>query len=658
MAGLRPRDLSGPPPSKRQRTAAMYNRRRAVTACEPCRRRKTRCDNVRPVCGFCSANQGRCTYPDNAGGNDYATFDPASLAILDRINHVAALLEARPLPNLTSQTAQADLSSSETPESHAHLYVAPERQWENTDIQDLEPAGIPAMIDDDLFGRTDAPGHPAVLINCESILKWPIFSASVPRVHSFVLDSAAVGESRVDSTSASFGLHRGIQEDDFNNLSRKFLKLVHVKNPVLDVIEYKRFVKEAVEQGPRWDGPSCLVLITCALGCLSEPFIPARGSNQSSPQEPLNLSNYTAVSTADMGTAQCYYGAAQKRLGLLSPSHLYVQCLFLFGVFEMYCLHPLQAWNYFNQACVQFRNLLWCRTQEQSEMSTRDDSASDKPVPKRLRLLEQRLYWSCLKSELEMRYEIPLPQSGLANLKHPDIFPSPPTRLCSPMGSMGELEDVLADETNLDEQRSWFYYLAEISSRRMMNRAIMVMTSRDKEPNEGWINDILANFRHVNDMNDQIDIWRSHVPPPIDQEVSDHELAHFINIRSVSCREWIHRPFLYYAIHQSRDDPYMEQALPLAERCLQCCVSLIFQSPKHRQHGTWYVCRLSFSRALLLVAAVRSGRFSLPHGWEEAMQIARDILHSYKGEAADLQEASNLLEMLISTTCNYEGAGF
>jgi hypothetical protein len=116
------------------------------------------------------------------------------------------------------------------------------------------------MIDDDLFGRTDAPGHPATLINCESILKWPIFSASVPPVHSYVLDCATIDESSLDSTSASIGLHRGIQEDDFNELSRKFLALVHVKNPVLEVSEYKKYVKEAVEQGPRWDGPSCLVV--------------------------------------------------------------------------------------------------------------------------------------------------------------------------------------------------------------------------------------------------------------------------------------------------------------------------------------------------------------------------------------------------------------
>lgn len=51
----------------------MYQRKRAVTACQPCRLRKTRCDNVRPICGFCSKNGAQCTYPE-ANNGDYSTF--------------------------------------------------------------------------------------------------------------------------------------------------------------------------------------------------------------------------------------------------------------------------------------------------------------------------------------------------------------------------------------------------------------------------------------------------------------------------------------------------------------------------------------------------------------------------------------------------------
>jgi hypothetical protein len=58
--------------SKRPRTtAAPYQRKRAVAACEQCRARKTKCDNVRPTCGFCQRSHGRCIYRD-AGPQDYS----------------------------------------------------------------------------------------------------------------------------------------------------------------------------------------------------------------------------------------------------------------------------------------------------------------------------------------------------------------------------------------------------------------------------------------------------------------------------------------------------------------------------------------------------------------------------------------------------------
>lgn len=84
-----------------------------------------------------------------------------------------------------------------------------------------------------------------------------------------------------------------------------------------------------------------------------------------------------------------YYLAAKKRLGLMEPSLLSVQCLFLCGVLEMYLLKPLKAWNYFSQACGQFRNQLWRTTQKRLGQT----------MPPEIRRMEQRLYWSCMKSE-------------------------------------------------------------------------------------------------------------------------------------------------------------------------------------------------------------------------------------------------------------------
>lgn len=77
----------------------------------------------------------------------------------------------------------------------------------------------------------------------------------------------------------------------------------------------------------------------------------------------------------------------------------------------------------------------------------------------------------------ELRYyEIPLPPSGITQCDYLDMFPSPPTELTSP--SAYDRGDNFGDDIVPEEEKSWFYYLAEISYRRMMNRAMAVMARK------------------------------------------------------------------------------------------------------------------------------------------------------------------------------------
>lgn len=43
-----------------------YPRKRSMKACKTCRLRKTKCNNERPVCGFCQTLGGVCDYEDEA----------------------------------------------------------------------------------------------------------------------------------------------------------------------------------------------------------------------------------------------------------------------------------------------------------------------------------------------------------------------------------------------------------------------------------------------------------------------------------------------------------------------------------------------------------------------------------------------------------------
>jgi hypothetical protein len=46
------------------RSAMSYPRKRAVRACQLCRTRKTKCNNIRPTCGSCNQMGAPCLYED------------------------------------------------------------------------------------------------------------------------------------------------------------------------------------------------------------------------------------------------------------------------------------------------------------------------------------------------------------------------------------------------------------------------------------------------------------------------------------------------------------------------------------------------------------------------------------------------------------------
>lgn len=107
----------------------------------------------------------------------------------------------------------------------------------------------------------ETPDFPATINNCEGILKWLIFQGCALEVDSFVHDEELDNpSSHAESRLGASALGRGIQEEDFIPLSQRFLVHVHIKNPILDVAEFSRCVRDASETGLRWDGPSCLVV--------------------------------------------------------------------------------------------------------------------------------------------------------------------------------------------------------------------------------------------------------------------------------------------------------------------------------------------------------------------------------------------------------------
>jgi hypothetical protein len=55
-----------------------------------------------------------------------------------------------------------------------------------------------------------------------------------------------------------------------------------------------------------------------------------------------------------------------------------------------------------------------------------------------------------------------------------------------------------------EEERSWLYYLAEISYRRLLNRAIATFGPMG---HQGWVTNIRTNIRHHQAFEDEMNIW-------------------------------------------------------------------------------------------------------------------------------------------------------
>ena len=136
----------------------------------------------------------------------------------------------------------------------------------------------------------------------------------------------------------------------------------------------------------------------CALGSVSAPYDPHLSSS-SVTEAPTNYPSFEISAR--------YFSAAKKRLGIVMSSNklIAVQCLFLAGIYHMYTMNQFAAWKMFNAASVSCEGYLHRKEKSGGSDTTNSgifSSYSNEPT----RHLEQRIYWSCLKSELYASYHL------------------------------------------------------------------------------------------------------------------------------------------------------------------------------------------------------------------------------------------------------------
>ncbi|PSN62348.1 hypothetical protein BS50DRAFT_561605 [Corynespora cassiicola Philippines] len=508
------------------RGTAAYPRKRAVAACQTCRSRKTKCDNRRPACTFCERAGATCNY----SSQDLSAYDPASLAILDRLDQL-------------ENTLKSHISS----------------------------------------------GAPQTFLGAKHILSWPVFQERFQsRANLVQLLRQSPPLDRPKSVNCD------IDNETCKQLVEQCFQHVLSKNPVLEEEALRKTINRVCLNGVSWDADSCLALLVCAIGSIASP----------------------KSSDTDWAASSSYFGAAQRRIGMLmSWDGIAVpQCYFLAGVYFMYNLRPLEAWRMFAQAVV-------CIHPDNPET-----------MPPGHYSLEECVYWSCWKSEVELRMILQLPSFGVIGNRYPPHIPEPPV-------------------TDAAHEPKWFYYLADISLRRLdMNIRETVATALGRQIEKGARYTKLA--RAVPTLEEQLKDWAKSMPDVFNMsDTEESVLDSILKGRLLDSYDILYIPFLEAVL--AADVPHGEAVAVMetyARKALECCVGRmtgLHQRFTIRHHGTWLMLQTCMRSALLILAARVAGHSDLlPEGWGSAVSIAATALAYWKEESPDVQDRFDILRML------------
>ncbi|KAJ5115733.1 hypothetical protein N7456_000081 [Penicillium angulare] len=661
------------------------SRTRAPTACQTCRLRKTRCDNTRPTCSYCAVQGVECIYPETSPRPNPSGFDPANQEILQQLGRIYTLLE-----DLKHDGSSTISSARSLRESFFELTTQnPSPLTDMGFMGSIPPRGSSTSGDD------RACEHDPFLIYAASspelMLRWPIYNQIITdaekHIRSFLLDSLDDDQPRASMAppqQAGFGL---VLVDDIQPLCRKYHRLVHRRNPVVDIDKLERYAREVTLQGLGWDGPSCQVLLACALACCTSTFLPLG-------EIPENLDRIPAPppSDANLELAEAYFHAAKQRFGSLHTSPTDIQCYLLAGFYHRHAMRPLQAWFCFQQAScrleVRLRSL--CREQWTANADYHN--------------LESRLYWSCIQAEHEMQGELPLWSSSLESLGYSDPFPMCPKTNSSSPGQMetdtaGGIQ-MQSGVSGTDEERGWKFYIGSICNRRTVNDMLIDMWRNGED---GWLNDVngivdriseaakvitswyvIGIFLHclfqwchgiafssLTDQRYQISLNSLPSPSPANQD-----LEFFLKGRCHIALERIYRPIFYLAIHYQalpswvHASPQISSAIfTQAQNAIDNFSELLPNFWYHFRHEwIWNIMRCTFAAAIQILASVLSqvlisrspnpGGWALrpPGNWTALLRLSIRILKHWEGESVDLEIMRNTLERMYQGTCRLAGA--
>lgn len=453
-------------------------------------------------------------------------------------------------------------------------------------------------------------------------------------------------------------MHLGL--DEVRVLHMRYLERFHPNYPIINIESLNKAICSTLEgKGCGWDSEACLMLLCCALGAVADDYF-EHFYNRETTRDP-QRSRLERIARAEG-----YWCMAKRRLGIvmLEETELAGQCLALAGYdsspspttcflihihhrfWYLYQLDPISAYKMFHSACLSWQTLHLAqgRSVDVSRVEV-DGVSSGMSHPQ---YLKQRLYWTCLKAEFELRAELSLPVPTGAQLEYPLHFPSPPASFGPAPGGA----------VYLDTERLWYFYTAEIFLRRLHNRLVDEVTSFEAyllDPQMTLTEKRLTSLiTIVREYEVYVSQWHASLPvsirfpdPAISQQPLPDERQQFIRKRFLDCHELLYRPFLNLTLNypgwpgyivaphpkssrnQPRDPVKLEADVRLfSTLALQYTYwSIAADRGVWFQHSTtvWRDVRNRLADVLVLRAAAKAG-MELPMHWEEVVEDAEAVL--------------------------------
>lgn len=483
------------------RLVSAHPRKRSLTACDTCRQKKSKCDNVRPRCGACvRAGNMNCRYRSDYPGSDYSLYDPALLTIILKLDTV--------LRHLKNKGDGSDRGSASLLTHFQHcvwdMLLMSMFRWRSVQrvlgISDSDHANWTRrlLLKHDKSPELGLPrSFPKRFDTCnalEDLLRQYISSFTNSfflHAHTKVpcLDIVTLLESIEIYTLMQRANPKttfiSMLEDYAGNPVPQSYKDTLLTLGIEDLAVRRRAFKDCCESVP-------LILVVCAVGIIACPvkldnhqrFDTSLEESKSVESCGIDFSKLpSSIPRNRRLLSRCFieyalivssvYPSSLKRNTLVS-----VMFHILLNQYYLYNMDPLSAHRAIVTAST---DMMYYLEKENTRLSS---SEKLKYFFAEKRSVVDRLFWTCLKLECELRAELSphVPLSGITQI----VPPSPFLKIPDPV----LIDEHLPDSGNLankyDDKNSWYFFLTEVAVRKVDNKLFDELYSVDAVSDNLW----------------------------------------------------------------------------------------------------------------------------------------------------------------------------